>query len=162
MALGCDRRNRAYHEAGHAVVAHVCGLEIRHVRLDGESECPLRRRLSEVDVTICELTRRASLYEAGGIASARAGFHDPGAGADAVQSENLGEIARNRGLFDGELGDWVRQARDDARAILERHWSVVEAVAEALLERGFLSGPEAHALMQEGLGASAGAAEGCG
>ena len=128
---------RAHHEAGHAVAASVLGASIKRAALDEVWTlvgvgCPRARRNAaiialagaEAETKYCgySLDRQAELW---GVAWA----------TDlAIAMRDLDRAA---------IAPAIRQARQ----LVDEHWRAIEAVAQALLERGELTGVDIHALI---------------
>lgn len=156
-----SKKSRAFHEAGHAVIARVEGIQITEATiLPGfiQSE----RVLGSVEFIFGrtddhEAKIRALL--AGAIAQERAGFIDRiGGMQDRFEVEKLAGIWANR-LKPGELlrdcfdedGSLSLSVDEEARAmrlvkrlqkqtetLVARHWLAIERVADALLRRRVL------------------------
>jgi ATP-dependent Zn protease len=123
----------AFHEAGHAVVALALGSKVRVVEIGPRPHAHCAHR-TEANKAIVAL--------AGDLAERRACPLSPwGADVDFRvafdAAEHLAPSAPHQAL---------EAFRDQARALLDRHWRAVEAVAAALLDAGKLTGDEIDAL----------------
>jgi hypothetical protein len=144
--LLAERFRAAYHEAGHAVQCVLEDGDVRAVHLvvrdPGAGACE----------TVCSSSPTVSLA---GPAAEQVylercgeplGECDPMWGADWENAaQNLVAIGRDPSDLAGIL--------TRLRTELCRHWRAVEALAEALLKRGFLSGHEVRAIVTEHLDA---------
>jgi hypothetical protein len=127
----------AFHEAGHVVIAVLEGVSVDSVYLTNE-RCISGWRIRGGG---------CSAYNDGpALTQVRVYV----AGAEAVRMAGLGEaIPANWNGHDenkaGRVADgyMVSRQRENVRALLTRQWPAVDAVARALLERGYLSGDEA-------------------
>src|SRR5262249_1152265 len=128
----------AFHEAGHAVIAHVLGAPVHHVTLQA-AITPLQRATAR-----CRW-KRALIALAGPAAEDRFQRHAPAEHAALWRSIWDGD-ARNAARYLGVDGDVVAAHRKAARLVRE-HWSAIERVADALAERGRLSGAEVGTLV---------------
>jgi hypothetical protein len=128
---------RAHHEAGHAVVASVLGTPIKRASLDEvwtlvRVGCPRARR----DQAIIAL------------AGAEAETKHCGYSLDR-QAEKWGDAwatdldSALRDLDRAAVAPAIRQARQ----LINEQWRSVEVVAQALQERGALTGADIHALI---------------
>jgi hypothetical protein len=170
------RREIAYHEAGHVVVAHYVGLPMRRVTIVPSGDwqgsatyhrSPLKRFNLDLDINDRAYRRaeRDTLVTlAGGVAQKR---YAPGSvGGDDGADED--------GLRSGCAGDWGYAAdlaftlhRDSQRraqlhldylekvtaCYVDEHWDEIERVAAALLEKGTLDQWQIVAAMKRPAGA---------
>jgi hypothetical protein len=131
-----DADVRAHHEAGHAVAASVLGTPIKRASLDEvwtlvRVGCPRAQRNqaiialagAEAETKYCghSLDRQAELW---GVAWA-------------TDLAAVGDLERAA----------IAPALCQARQLVDQHWRAIEAVAQALLERGELTGADIHALI---------------
>jgi len=151
-----EERATAYHEAGHAVMAALCGERVTGVEIRGDDEHwgsvrALRfepRPRAEIDPTVptAHLERRILCALAGmvaeSIATGRAGWDE--------RSEDLDVAVR---LAIRVVGDcervlpYLETARDHLEDLLCRHWTAVEAVAFGLMARREIPGDELRRLL---------------
>jgi hypothetical protein len=151
-----ERRRRvcAFHEAGHALAAWRLGSEIILVTIR-PSTWPETRLPSEGRVEHRSGRgdhrafphHQAIIYFAGPAAQAR---HDPRSGVrhDATWDHDAAEnVARIACRSPASIGPFLRLADHEARALVRAEWHCVEALAETLVARETLSGPEAVAVL---------------
>jgi len=149
----CDteRLLTAYHEAGHAVIAELCGQRITRVEIDGDDErsgsvallrfSPDPFEIVDPAMPTAHVERRLLCILAGGVAEARVGGR-------AELDESAPEIHLAVRLALRVVGDcaevlpYIERARDHLDDLLATHWDAVEVVAAALVERGSLAGVE--------------------
>jgi hypothetical protein len=161
----------AYHEAGHAVMAWVCGVRVEKVTIVRDSwslgrVVPERLSLSRTDSwdwedwetfmykdrepkgtpSLKEVERNLDAMImfslAGGIAARR---YDP-RGQDYARGdrEDTRRIVRSYVTVSEEHGEaYVGRLTARAAAILEEHWHLVKALAEKLVRKRTLDGDEA-------------------
>jgi len=155
---GCDDplRLTAYHEAGHAVMAQLCGQRITEVEIIGDSEhsgSVRSLRIHEeqgpdVDpgIPTAPTERLLLCLVAGMVAEARVSGRrswDEGC-------EDLDAAVR---LAMQVVGDCERVlpfleiARDHTEGLLKNHWPAVEALASSLIERRRMTGEEVRRLL---------------
>lgn len=170
-----DHRNTAYHEAGHVVVSVALGFPIDKVTIKrhrdplwgvflGETARPGLRTL-EGAAEPREFRRMVR----DSIISTYAGFEaelicDPGANPKHAKHDwdEAWSAPSHYSVFPRgcrQVGDEVYEAfllrqRQTARLLARKHWRAIEAVAEALLRRGTLSGEEVQAIALPFLGSS--------
>jgi hypothetical protein len=134
----------AYHEAGHAIMALLCGQEVECVSLDGDEQCEHPHTLiivgAERRARAMHPARAAILRcLAGRHGAALAGADDPSAGTvdDRRQAERI--IAE----FGEELPRETMASLDREAGLLIRRYRVhVERLAKALVHRRRLDGQE--------------------
>lgn len=148
-------RLTAVHEAGHAVMAELCGQQVTEVEVEGDDRHTgsvrslrfVEEHPEEVDphLPTAPLERRLLCTVAGMVAEAMASGRD---GWD-DGSEDLDAAVR---LAIQVVGDcervipFLETARAHAEDLLRRHWTAVEILADALVARGRLSGEEVRRL----------------
>ncbi len=145
----------AYHEAGHAVVAHFTGLAFETVSIieDDESWGRCRTPLPEGfqpdeqgEGSLEVLKNHLAVRFAGAAAQEifTGGFVEV-EGNDLNGALHLvGSLAGNTDQMNAEL----EEARQRAKGILHREWASVEALAARLLEQGELDGEQAVAVIE--------------
>lgn len=126
---------RAYHEAGHAVVGYCLGLDLGPATIIPDEEAGTEG-VSSSESPVCDGSRYegniVSLY-AGGAAQRR---FDPTAGDSGCGRDNEEAAAL--------LGDHYDEStlRQRAEELVESHWGKIEAVASMLIEEKTLSGDD--------------------
>jgi ATP-dependent Zn protease len=137
------RRPTAFHEAGHAIVGHFLGLEVHDICINDKDKS------GDTKFVPKGLTRteRAIFLFAGmaaqNIWKTRAG-HMSGGG----DIREFLEFGMREGLSAEERDELRIQAHKSANAILLAHKSLVETVAEWLMEHGQMDSSEFLRLMQ--------------
>jgi hypothetical protein len=134
-----SRELAAYHEAGHAVIAHVLGAQVRRVTIADDSGSTQIRRLGHGERAI--LVNLAGPYAQKHYAPrsrwrsrSHTGFNS---GYDFDNVTNL--IFHMHGT--GKVAEtYWRYMEAKAQALIEEHWQRIEAVAKVLLDRGVISG----------------------
>jgi ATP-dependent Zn protease len=151
MPTNAHDSHTAYHEAGHAVVAHVLGERIELVTLEAvEHPQGTKHGLTRNWVTGQRteiLEKKLQIRQAGRLATLKAFGTSNGGSYD---------LRACRQAFKDHGGSWpeaqvqTHMARSSACAliILELHWRAVEALANALISQRILSGDEAHSIIQ--------------
>jgi hypothetical protein len=145
------RRGQAYHESGHAVVAIYLGARVRYV--------VLREYPHPEPGGACNFTVLRFLQQSREVLISLAG---PAAQLKVLPAEMLRDQKIASAFRHGTHGDYfaVRRAfRPERVAGLVREagllvndlWPAVASVAEALRERGRLTGEEVHALYEIGM-----------
>lgn len=131
----------AYHEAGHAVVAHLLGLEVQDACVEPDFG------VTYVDYGERELcAERALVALAGPLAHCR--YANPAGGSLFFPKGNTSDFA----IYEASqkfLPFAHEQTVSDLAAVLEAHWPAVSAVAAALLKRGKLTGAQVVQLVAE-------------
>ena len=149
------RRSIAYHEAGHAVVAHRLGVEVEHVTIvpdhtsrghitHGDLFCTHGRGSDRAN-----LERAIAICLAGPLAQAwllrRYSERRCGGRQDYDCASGL---ARYLAGSAGER-EFLRCQERRTHALVEQYWNEIELVARALLERDQLSGAEVKHIIEE-------------
>jgi hypothetical protein len=157
-----DRERLAYHEAGHAVVAHILGMRITGVSIKRTEDGPGRTLYDLPDEEVADpghLLRCAQICQAG------------------IAAESMKYGDRIEGLWGkGREYDWVDdmvfiekhidqtpKKRESARELrnslrkktvnsLCQHWLAVEALVSALLKYEDVTGDEARQVIEEVIG----------
>jgi hypothetical protein len=155
-------RLTAFHEAGHAVMAELCGQHLTSVEIEGDSEHagtvqslrfpPDPAEDGSAEAAAASIEARLKCVLAGTVAegrvSGRSGW-DEG-------SEDL-DLAVRLGmrLVDDceDVLPLLEDVRDEVAAELERSWRAVQVLAEQLLARRSLSGAEVRKLIAPHLAA---------
>ena len=146
----------AYHEAGHAVMAHLCGQRITRVEIVGDDEhagscsalrpSPVETPAADAAVPTAAIEARILCVCAGLVAEAevsRSESWDEG-------RDDLDEAVR---LAMKVVGDcervipFLEMAREHAADLLRRHWVAVEALAERLVESRVMAGAEVRKML---------------
>jgi ATP-dependent Zn protease len=149
-------RLTAYHEAGHAVMAQLCGQQITEVEIVGDEEHSGSVRSlrfaeehdSELDPNLptAPVERRLLCTAAGMVAEAmvtgREGWDEGCEDLDAavrLAMEVVGDCERVI-LF-------LELVREHTRDVLRNHWTAVDVLAGALVDRRRMSGEEVRRLL---------------
>jgi len=141
----------AIHEAGHAIAAIRLRLSLRYTML--EARWPHNGSTvfaSSPKGTPGREEREAVLAYAGCAAELQA-LGNVGDWAVVFRSLDDFDKARTIGrrlVTEGELRPWIDDRRKDARALIAADWLAVQAVADAILERRKLYGPEVRELIR--------------
>ena len=129
-------RGTAFHEAGHAVVAHFYGHEVVHIHVSKDDESG-RTEISGPITRMEHLTFIFAGMAAQNIFNAPS-KHRAG-GGDVVDFLNL--VAKE-GISDDERDALRQDAYQRVNNILHAHRAKVEAVAARLMEHGQMDGPQ--------------------
>jgi Peptidase family M41 len=135
------RKALAYHEAGHAVVGYVLGLEIEQVTIN-PSETSLgqcRYRGWDDEEAGADLDTQLLFILAGAVAEEIA----MGAASRSADERKALGLARLRDDSEEEAARRAAGVRWLTARFLERHWPVVKALAMALRKHRDLDGPQA-------------------
>jgi ATP-dependent Zn protease len=149
-------RLTAYHEAGHAVMAVLCGQHVTEVEIVGDAEHSgsvqslrfAEEDASEVDPSIASApTERRLLCTAAGMVaeamvSGRRGWDESCEDLDAavrLAMQVVGDCER--------VIPYLESVREHTEDLLEKNWPAVEALARALMDRGRMSGDEVRRLL---------------
>jgi hypothetical protein len=140
------RKALAYHEAGHAVIGYVLGLEIEQITIipNETSLGQCRYRGWETSEAGGDLDSHLRLLLAGGVAEEIA-TGAPSRGSDERRALAL---ALARGDGEAEAAERMAAAGSLVARFLEEHWPVVKALAVALRRDRELDGPEAMATLR--------------
>jgi hypothetical protein len=145
-----ERMKISIHEAGHAVIAYSLGCEPGELSLESSEDSPAKRVPAKVKEypaktadEIMTALREITLIHLGGIAAEYIYDGKPekidagGSGTDMVAIQKL---------FWGSLAwrvtgqDIINMFFREAMKILEKRWGAVDALAGALLSKGFIHG----------------------
>jgi hypothetical protein len=130
----------AYHEAGHAVVATVLGFVVIQVGITD-----LEHEVCEYEIpepTTLDSVRNEILLLLSGLAAQHKKHQKSCRRWHSGQDdERINALAEESGL------DW-RMLQDDAVDLVDKHWSVIERVAEQLLKSKRLSGDEVRQIVE--------------
>lgn len=160
-----SKKSRAYHEAGHAVIARLGRIEIDNVSIIPTMDRDGSALLGAVTWTETReewfLDKHAAKIKAllaGGIAQERAGF-DVGVGdmQDGFDIEHLAGAWTNPWLDDEDEDGCVfltiaeaarvKRLKKQTEALVTRHWPSIKRVAEALSRRRVLYQDDVDTLM---------------
>jgi hypothetical protein len=129
----------AYHEAGHAVVAHMLGAKVRQVSIESDSGRTQIKRLGRGE-------RAILIALAGPYAQRRYAPHSRWRSRShtGFKSDCDFDIVTDL-IFDmhgtGKVATaYWRYVEAHAASLVERHWRHIDAVAKHLLEHGTLTG----------------------
>lgn len=136
--MAADRERIAFHEAGHAVVAIHERLGLRHISIGKEPECRTNWQMNRC--TGSTAAAQARFYVAGYVADRRYAL----ALAAREGGENEYDFTQALRLVDQ---DYLERLLMEAERIVATHWTQIEAVAGALLEREVLSAFELYKII---------------
>lgn len=152
----CSRtrsRATAYHEAGHAIVAFVCGIPIRAISITGGKgfDGYVQRRTSKLEGRVSfdrsdrvrlTVERFARFGLAGGIAqrrySPRSWRHYHGQ----EDSEHVADLVFSLCGSEDEADAWIKLLTIQTNQIVEIWWETISALAEHLLVVHSMTGVE--------------------
>ncbi|MGH2879231.1 MAG: hypothetical protein ACRDK4_06460 [Solirubrobacteraceae bacterium] len=158
-----DRQSIAYHEAGHATVAHLLDIDVRtatiisadgalgHITHNG------MRHHAPGTPEVQDQTERYAMMLIAGCMADRRHLGSPAEGLEGFEGA-LEDLDRAMGLIKSLMQDEDDEHLLDARMdaldwrvgeLLAQHWGAVERVAAGLLERETLSGPEIDELIRQ-------------
>lgn len=148
----------AYHEAGHAVVAHAQGLGFESVSIvedeDSLGRChvtlpegfqPDERREGSVEI----LEAHLAVCLAGALAQEL--FTGESVELAANDLSGALKLVGSLGASSEQMNARIEEAEQRARGILHRGWPAVEALAARLLEQEELDSERTAAVIREGL-----------
>jgi hypothetical protein len=157
-----ERRDTAYHEAGHAVAWHLLGRVIDYVTLDedwfAESLGHTSYRVPSDEELVGPACKERYLQDriitayAGGYASQMLGFEYDEAGC----ANDLRQVAEYNSALVGspkEAAERLPRLSEEARALVERGWPAIQALATVLLEEDDVSGTKAATIIKDALSA---------
>lgn len=153
---GVMTRRVAYHEAGHAVMAELCGQRVVRVDILGDGDhtgwCHSLRLLPALDEVVgpelptASLERRILCLCAGPVAESIVA----GTRVWNEVSDDLDAAVRLVLQLVGECDrvmPYLETVREHTEEVLKAHWATVERVAGELMRRGSLSGDEVRRLI---------------
>jgi hypothetical protein len=151
----------AYHEAGHAVVARLLGIRVKHLTIIPDRDCiggVLHEKIIRGVNPENEDSPRTQRPIENSVRIALAGHiaqksHSPrshyGAGADHEGTTRLA-LAVNNGSTESAKA-WLKWLKIGVTAMLKRYWNVVDAVAQELAEQKFLNSEQFEAIWTRAL-----------
>ena len=149
----------AHHEAGHAVMAELCGQHVTAVEIVGDADHvgsvrSLRFRpdpLEVVDPSLptAHLERRLLCLLAGPVAEAMAGGRDDWAERGGDELDEAVRLALKVVRDCNRVLPYLEEARSHVKTLLEQHWDAVARVAEGLMDCGSLGGDEVRRVLEE-------------
>ncbi len=125
----------AWHEAGHAVMAELCGQIVTEIEIIGDQEhsgSVSSLRFREDITSPADLEARILVLVAGVAAESIVTGREVWDGHDDDLDEAVRVALRIVGACD-LVEDYLRRAKDNAAGILDRHWEAVEILAGMLL-----------------------------
>ncbi len=132
----------AYHEAGHAVVAHFVGAAVMSLSI------------VPTDFEEGRLSMKGGVLDgdkqlAIGYAGREAEILATGTCGDGWAVDNLvmQHLCSSWFVDERDRDEAIEFAQEDARNILRRYWSAVEALAQALLEHKLVIGADVRAII---------------
>ena len=148
----------AFHEAGHAVMAHLCGERLTRVEILGDdgssgsvSSLRLRREPDEgpVDPALptVHLERRLLCLCAGMVCEHMVGGPEPGAESSEELDRAVGLALQLVHRCERVL-PLLEEVCEHAEVLLERHWTAVDVLALALMMEREMSGDEVRRLIE--------------
>jgi ATP-dependent Zn protease len=146
----------AYHEAGHAVMAQLCGQQVTEVEIVGDDELSGSVRslrfveedpaLVDPNLPTAPVERRLLCTVAGMVAEAmvsgRDGWDDSSEDLDTAVRLALQVVGNCERVM-----PYLEQVRDHAEDVLRHSWPAVEALASALVAKRRLTGDEVRRLL---------------
>lgn len=155
---GRELRLTAHHEAGHAVMAELCGQHVTAVEIVGDDDRSgsvrsLRFRpdpLEVVDPSLptAHLERRLLCLLAGPVAEEMAGGRDDWAERGGPELDDAVRLAMKIARDCERVLPYLEEARSHVETLLEQHWESVERVAVELMARGRLGGDEVRRVLE--------------
>ncbi len=146
----------AYHEAGHAVMAHLCGQIVTQVEVCGDAEhsgsvSTLRfheqpRWGDDESLPSASFEARILCLVAGLAAETISGRSTKWQESDGDLNEAVRLALRIVGSCERVI-PLLEQAHDHAVELLRRHWPAVECIAHVLLSNGNLTGEDLRRLL---------------
>jgi len=162
-APGRELRLTAHHEAGHAVMAELCGQHVTAVEIVGDDDRTgsvrsLRFRpdpLEVVDPSLptAHLERRLLCLLAGPVAEEMAGGRHDWADRGGPELDEAVRMAMKIVRDCQRVLPYLEEARSHVETVLEQHWEIVERVAAELMVRGRIGGDEVRRALEARLSA---------
>ena len=148
----------AYHEAGHAVMAHLCGQHLTQVEIIGDEEhsgsvSSLRLR-DEPEMGEEGLGLRTAAIEARILCVCAGMVSEQMVSGSRHWDEGSEDVDEAVRLAMRVVGDcervmvYLEEAREHAEFVLRRHWAAVETLANALLLHRSLVGQQVRAILE--------------
>lgn len=155
---GRELRLTAHHEAGHAVMAELCGQHVTAVEIVGDDDRSgsvrsLRFRPDPLEVVdpnlpTAHIERRLLCLLAGPVAESMAGGRDDWAERDGPELDEAVRLAMKIVRDCERVLPYLEQAHSHVEMLLEQNWEAVERVAAGLMERGVLGGHEVRRVLE--------------
>jgi len=158
---GRERSRTAYHEAGHAIMDHACGIAVKRVSIIENDESLGRvhggvpRWMREIGYNMTpyreiKVHQHIMVCLAGAAATAIYANYGTwrGTGDDLLAAASLADCVTSGPEETDALLDWL-WIRTRQRLASPPTWARVEAVAKALLTRNELTGQEFHSLLAD-------------
>jgi ATP-dependent Zn protease len=144
-----DLRRTAYHEAGHAVVAYLLGIEFSCVSIEAAQLADGR-----VSHGRCCIIRWSQDGEknATQCAAGRAAVNRLSCVTNEPWGEDWDCILKIGGHFGRDIDEFAKEMMQRATSLIEQHRSAVEALADALLRHHKLDRDGATAIIKAALG----------
>jgi ATP-dependent Zn protease len=146
------KRFFAVHEAGHAVIASLYGLNVKKVVLRPPvgSRCYYEKNeRSFTSETECAIHMK--IIWAGFVAQEikTNGRYKPNCGADYINIKKLArKIIELSGKHNNEE-DIITQAKQETKLLLEFHWNLVELITDSLLENHVIKGDDVREIIRQ-------------
>lgn len=147
-----NEETAAFHEAGHAVLARLCGFRVKLASIvadaEGLGECQYTSPSSKGNVPVLMGLVMTAL--AGIEAGDRVGEQTDGNCRNDLESvgKHIGALCQATGIKVEDAAQRMAQSAMDAtRAILDVVWPAVETVAKELMQRQTLTGEDIDALL---------------
>ncbi len=159
----------AYHEAGHALVGHLIGRCIERIALAyGKGAyrgyCRFSSFLEDANQhpqwhDTSNNPDLITIYYAGMLAmasvcAANEGVDDYLEGSEQSDLEMIHRLLLQMGVVEHERSHLTERCWRQAQQLLGDHWDAVDELATLLIERGTVTGGEAHALLRHSLSES--------
>lgn len=141
-----DREATAYHEAGHAIIAHELGADVDNITCDSSGRerghCTLKESMSAENHAVWSAAgteaQRKFLESKGvkkGIGQDDGCMDDLDGVLDAAEVESgTDDLGSNAAIINAR---WER-----ARKMVEDHWPQIERLANELMRRGTMTGDD--------------------
>jgi hypothetical protein len=144
-----NRDSNAFHEAGHVAAAHFLGLSLKYVTICRSDGWYGRTELEPPDLDCTGRRSHRFLLELSG-AAAEKRYDKERLLPASHQGSYYYDAAKND--YEAVLlclaeGENIHGFEAEADSFVDKHWSVIRAVAEALLARETLLGDEVHEII---------------